>query len=120
MRIYSNKLLTWTEIVHVSQISRLYPGTWQNYNIYRITSVTPFTITSFAPFKYLETDYKYYCYEKLVRNNDMEFFKNINSVTREMRTGKLYNIKYPEFINRDDKIVIYSDVESNFNSNCLY
>jgi hypothetical protein len=106
MRVYSNKILSWTEIVHISQVSRIYPGTWHNYNIYRVSSLIPFTIVSFAPFTYLESDHKYYCYEKMVRNFDMESFKNISYKLSNIRTNTEYNIKYPEFINRDDTIVI--------------
>ena len=63
MRIYSNKLLSWPQIIHVTHAARLYSGVWCNYNFYTIKSIDPLEISTWAPLQLLEKDRYYYCYE---------------------------------------------------------
>jgi hypothetical protein len=65
MRIFSNIILTWTQVIHVSQAARLYPGKWHNYYFYRIASRNPTRIITYSPVYLLQKNKQYYCYNRL-------------------------------------------------------
>jgi hypothetical protein len=64
MRVHSNKLLSWPEVLHVSQVSRAYRGKWLNYELYRIMRIDPLIIHSYSDINKLEEVRTYYLYEK--------------------------------------------------------
>ncbi len=72
MKLYSNKLLTWPSVLHLSTISRLYPGKWFNYNIYNIYRSQPLIIQSYSPISKLNENHQYYCYYKYNRTDIFE------------------------------------------------
>jgi hypothetical protein len=64
MRVHSNKLLSWPEVLHVSQVSRIYRGPWLNYELYRIMRIEPLIIHSYSDIDKLKEIRTYYLYEK--------------------------------------------------------
>jgi hypothetical protein len=67
MKIYSNQLIPWPRILHVTQNSRIAPGLkWLNYNIYQIKSVYPLHISTNSSLSLLTKDRRYACYDEYI------------------------------------------------------
>ena len=80
MRIYSNTLLSWPQILHVSTTARLHVGRWQNYYFYRMNSRAPTNIITYSPISLLQEDREYYCYDRLQRNKLHDSWGNVNEM----------------------------------------
>ena len=84
MRIYSNTLLSWPQLLHVSQVARLQarPGHWHNYYFYRVGARSPTNIITYSPITLLQEDRQYYCYDKLQRNKLPDSWGTVNEMIR--------------------------------------
>lgn len=82
MRIYSCTLLSWPEILHVSQIARfqLSSGRWHNYYFYKVAARAPTNIITYSPISLLQENREYYCYERLLRNKLADSWGNVNEI----------------------------------------
>jgi hypothetical protein len=126
MRIFSNIYLTWPQVLHVSQVSRVHPGPWYNYYIYRITSRNPTQITTYSPINLLYYNTEYYCYNRYNRDIESEKQGNIcEIVTINNQSPTLSNdiwINIPKASNNNDLIVIktfHNKYTMSSNSNCI-
>ncbi len=112
MRIYSNKLLSWPQIIHVSQAARLHSGKWLKYYFYNIQSVKPLEIHTHSPLQLLAENRYYYCYDNNVRSIEKELSGNyIIFLDTELRT-----IYYPVALKSGDFMVIQDDSHPTINS----
>lgn len=117
MRLYSNKLLSWPQMLHAFQAGRLYTGRWQNYYFYRVSRVQPLVITTHSPLEFLQENNQYYCYEKYNRNKTLEGFENICESVFLQNQEMDYNetwIYVPKMINKNDIIVVQRHYSSGF------
>lgn len=73
MRIHSNTLLSWPQILHVSQAARLSRNSWLNYHFYKIQKTRPLIITTNSPIEYLEENCQYYLYENYYHNSELNY-----------------------------------------------
>lgn len=76
MRIFSNIPLSWPQVIHVSQATRIYPGRWQNYYFFRIYSRKPTQIITYSPINLLQMNIQYYCYDNFYRDKRPEELGN--------------------------------------------
>ena len=76
MRIYSNTLLSWPQVLHVFQAARLYPGQWHQYYFYKIKCVDPLVLTTNSPLELLQENCQYYCYDRYYRDPRLEPYGN--------------------------------------------
>ena len=113
MRIYSNTFLAWPQILHLSQLARLYPGRWQNYYMYRIIHNDQLMLKTYSPVELLQENRHYYCYNNC--------YNNYYRYTRLETTGNKYQnsiinnnletwVYIPKFAEDNDIIVIKSDI----------
>jgi hypothetical protein len=101
MRLYSNIPLSWPNIVHTFYTGRLYPGRWHNNYYYRVTSATyPVRIQSECPISLLRDNHKYYCYDLLYRDEELEKYGN------EITNMRGHYIYLPKYISDNDIISI--------------
>jgi hypothetical protein len=118
MRLYSNTILTWPQVVHAFQIARLYPGNWNNYYFYRIKRVQPLILHTNSPVGLLQENYQYYCYTNYLRDKKLEMIGNKrNSVTvqnQEMDYNETF-IYVPKSLGVDDVIVLHNEPEFKYN-----
>lgn len=84
MRIYSSTLLSWPQLLHVSQVARLQtrPDCWHNYYFYRLGARSPTNIITYSPITLLQEDRQYYCYDKLQRNKLPDSWGNVSEIAR--------------------------------------
>lgn len=68
MRLFSNTLLAWPEVLHVFQAARLSTGKWQNYSFSRVLSGE--SLPNVASGKQL------YCYEHFYRKPELDIVIN--------------------------------------------
>jgi len=124
MRIYSNILLSWPTPIHVAQAARLYPGQWQNYNLYKIMKTRPLKIQTHSPIEHLEQDYHYYSYDKYNRDKSLEELGNTLEICSVYnKKNKMYeecSVYIPKTSQINDIIVIrnniINDTPTNYNS----
>ena len=119
MRLYSNKLLSWPQIIHAFQAGRLYSGRWQNYYFYRVSRIQPIVITTHSPLEFLQENNQYYCYDKYIRNKNLEEFENIRESVTLHNQEMDYNenwIYVPKFVAAEDIIVIHNDLARGYPS----
>lgn len=76
MRIYSNVILSWPQVLHAFQAARLYQGRWYNYYFYKINRVQPYILTTHSPLEFLQENCQYYCYDKYYREKRLEQYGN--------------------------------------------
>lgn len=103
MRIFSNTLLNWPDVLHVFHAARLSPHQWQSYSFYRIQKLEPFMIRTNSCPTLLEPSRQFYCYETYHRNTKLE----------QSNCVKLWNYERPVWIPSlaivNDLIVIRQD-----------
>lgn len=121
MRIYSNTLLSWPQVLHVSQATRLYTGKWLNYNFYKIHNTRPLIITTNSPIEHLEENWKYYCYNRYYRDEEFEHYGNTLepcTIINKNKTNDKFCTEIPIYIPKlagyNDIIVFYNDLEKEF------
>ena len=76
MRLYSNTILSWPQVIRLVQSTRLYPGQWLNYYCYRIDNIAPLSLTTYSPIELLQKNSLYYCYYNYHRDKQAEAFDN--------------------------------------------
>jgi hypothetical protein len=109
MRIFSNILLSWPQVLHVSNAARLYPGRWQNYYIYRIMQRDPAEIISYSPIRLLQENREFYCYDRLHRDTQSEALGTESEMVTVNNTPptELW-ITIPKAAKKNDVIAIYT------------
>lgn len=116
MRIYSNTLLSWPNVLHVSQTARIYPGRWLNYYYYKISNIEPLVLTTHSPIELLQENCKYYCYDKYYRDKRPEIFGNtfqiINISNQESDFPKELWGYTPKVATINDIIVIKNNINN--------
>ncbi len=103
MRIFSNTLLAWPEILHVFQAARVNLEPWRNYYFYRIKQPDPLIFSTHSPLNLLQTPRQYYCYEQYELNIRMGQF--ITGSKKTMGT----RVYIPVYATVNDVIVIQDD-----------
>jgi hypothetical protein len=120
MRIYSNTVLSWPQVIHVFQIARLYPGRWQNYYFYKINRVQPYILNTNSPLELLQENCKYYCYEKYTRDKHLEEFGNRFEILSVPNKGSEVGSKtwgyIPKVACANDIIVVQNDTAAGYPS----
>lgn len=118
MRIYSNTILSWPQVLHVSQVARLYSGKWLNYNFYKIQKTSPLIITTNSSIEYLEKNCKYYCYNRYYRDEEFEQYGNILKYCTTNNTKDKFctetSIYIPKLAVCNDIIVFHNDINTGF------
>ena len=113
MRLYSNRLLSWPQLLHAYQAARVYPGRWHHFYFYKIKTVNPLAIITYSPIELLQENCKYYCYDKYERDKRLENYGNtVVSATihnKQIKLGEETWVHIPKMTNVDDIIVIQSD-----------
>lgn len=115
MRIYSNKILSWNEVLHSAYISRIMPNVLlNNRRLYKIIGVHPAIIHTYSPIEFLEKDIMYYTYQYLIRDKSYEHMENsIDIVERINNKPILFHnelrIYLPFTANTGDIIVLYDE-----------
>lgn len=107
MKIFSSKLLSWPQVLHLYQAGRLYPGQWQNYYFYQVLIRKPLSIYTHCPLSLLQENRPYFCYNKFHRDKGLEWqnneFMSVNNY------GVQNTIFYPATIENDDILVVYDE-----------
>jgi hypothetical protein len=117
MYIYSNKLLTWPQVLHVAHAATTYPGKWHNnYYFFQIKMRHPTHILTYSPFNLLDKDQSYYCYDRFYRNKGPEKIGNIsesvNIFDLKNKSSEEKVITIPRDISPNDIILIYQNENS--------
>lgn len=120
MRIYSNTLLSWPQVIHVFQAARLYPGRWYHYYFYKINHVQPYVLTTNSPIELLQENCQYYCYDKYYRDERLEkygnYFEMISVANKEPEFGIETWGYIPKVAAANDIIVIRNDFAKGYPS----
>ena len=113
MRLYSNTILSWPQVLHAFQVARVYPGQWHYYYFYKIQTINPLILTTHSPIELLQENCNYYCYDKYYRDKRFEKYGNIvvsaNIHNKQIRLGEEIWIHIPKMAEVDDIIVVQSD-----------
>ncbi len=109
MRFYSDKILTWNEVLRAAYAARANPGRWLNTHIYKIQSTQPAVLHSSSPIELLQTNRKYYVYDNLLYNNTCERLGNYIDVVRGKNGRPGMHIYLPFTVAPHDVIVIHDD-----------
>jgi hypothetical protein len=107
MRIYSSSILSWTQVLHVYNASRLYSGRWQNYYFYRIKDINPLRIITYSPLNLLQEDRQYFCYYKLHRDKRSETFGNVSELISNPNMFDETLVRIPKYTEPNDLLVIH-------------
>ncbi len=118
MRIYSNTLLSWPQVIHVFQGARLYPGRWLNYYFYKIEHVQPLVLTSYSPIEFLQENCQYYCYDKYYRDKRLEKYGNTRELVSDANQQIWVHI--PKVAGATDIIVVRNDSANGFSIPSLF
>ncbi len=111
MRIFSSVLLSWPQVLHVSNAARVYPGRWQNYYVYRIATVNPTQIISYSPIELLQKNREFYCYDRFHRDIRPEALGNVTEiVTVNNKPSTELWITIPKAVEKNDIIAIHSTI----------
>lgn len=110
MRIYSDKLLAWHEVLHTAYAARINPGKWQNMHIYKIQRTQPAIIRSSSPIELLQKSRKYYLYDNLIYNNTCGHIGNYMDVVRSKSGISDTYIHLPFTVAPQDVIVIHENI----------
>jgi hypothetical protein len=120
MRIYSNTLLSWPQIIHVFQAARLHPGKWLNYHFYKIKTRKPLILTTYSPIELLQENNQYYCYDRYYRDTLLENCKNcfepVSIPNNDFNLGEETWCYIPKFAESTDIIVVRNDITNGFPS----
>jgi hypothetical protein len=106
MRIFSNIVLNWPQLLHVNQVSRLYSGKLGDYQIFRVSMIEPLKINSYSPLNLLEENRPYFCYHNFLRDRTTN---NQNKHVLINDSHRTYFIYVPETVGFNDIIIIHSD-----------
>ena len=113
MRLYSNTILSWPQVLHAFQVARVYPGQWHYYYFYKIQTINPLILTTHSPIELLQENCNYYCYDKYYRDKRFEKYGNIvvsaNIHNKQIRLGEETWVYIPKMAEVDDIIVVQSD-----------
>lgn len=114
MRIYSDKILTWIEILHASYSARIYSGKLNNKYTYKIQCIRPTMLHTFSPIEFLEQNRKYYLYEYLIHNKLCDNLPNFIDIVESVNNKPLlfnndYKIYLPLTVAVGDTILIHED-----------
>ena len=113
MRLYSNTILSWPQVLHAFQVARVYPGRWHHFFFYKIQTIKPLILTTHSPIELLQENCKYYCYDKYYRDKRLEKYGNTvvsaNIHNKQLGLGEETWIYIPKIAEVDDIIVIKSD-----------
>ena len=113
MRLYSNTILSWPQVLHAFQAARLYPGRWYHYYFYKIQHITPLVLTTNSPIELLQENCQYYCYDKYHRDKRLEQYGNTfvsaNIHNKQLGLGEETWIYIPKIAEVDDIIAIRND-----------
>lgn len=117
MRIYSDKILAWNEVLHATYAARINPGNWLNKYIYKIQRIQPTFIHTFSPIEFLEVDRKYYLYDNLLRNRACDHIPNFIDIVEGINGNTLLfnndcKIYLPLTVTVGDIILIHEDTEA--------
>jgi hypothetical protein len=118
MRLYSNTLLSWPQVIHVFQGARLYPGRWLNYYFYKIEHVQPLILTSYSPIEFLQENCQYYCYDKYYRDKRLENYGNTRELVSDANQQIWVHI--PKVAGATDIIVVRNDSANRFSIPSLF
>ena len=115
MRIYSDKLLAWNEVLRASYAARINPGRWLNTHIYKIQRIQPTFINTFSPIELLERDRKYYLYDNLLRNKACDHLPNFIDIIEGVNGSPLlfnndFKIYLPLTVAVGDVILIHEEI----------
>ncbi len=114
MRIYSNTLLSWPQVLYAFQAACLYPGRWMNYYYYRINDIAPLSLTTYSPIELLQENCQYYCYYNYHRDKQAEAFDNsfkmISILNNKPQFGRKSWAYIPKVAEPNDIIVIRDDI----------
>jgi hypothetical protein len=120
MRIYSNTLLSWPQVIHVFQAARLHPRRWLNYYFYKINHVQPYVLTTNSPIELLQENCQYYCYDKYHRDQRLEVYGNrfemISVANKESYFGVETWGYIPKVAGANDIILIHNDLATGYPS----
>lgn len=114
MPIYSNLNLSWPQCLQVFQQTRVYPGKWYNYNLFRIVNDHPLKIHSYSPIKLLQEDRKYYCYN-IFENEHQVQCDNVKQLYT-LNNGFHRNLYLPSNILAGDIILVVSENDKRIKS----
>jgi hypothetical protein len=121
MRIHSNILLPWPQVIHAFNSSRIYNGMWGNFNFFRVTSTYPFDIHSYSSITLLETNRQYYLYNDYFRDTSLEKYgntnKNITIYDPTTRNVGMTQIWIPKISNIGDVILVHTGDNGPINYN---
>jgi hypothetical protein len=115
MRIYSDKILAWNEVLHAAYAARVNPGRWLNTHVYKIKRIQPTIIHTFSPIEFLEKDRKYYLYDNLLRNKACDHLPNFIDIVEGIN-GRMFlfnndcKIYLPLTVAVGDVLLIHEDV----------
>ena len=117
MRIYSDKILAWNEVLHATYAARINPSKWLNTYIYKIQRIQPTFIHTFSPIEFLEVDRKYYLYDNLLRNKACEHLPNFIDIVEGINGNTLLfnndcKIYLPLTVTVGDIIIIHEEEEN--------
>ncbi len=113
MRIHSNIILPWPQVLHAFNSSRIYNGQWGNFNFFKVVSNKPFDINSYSPITLLETNRYYYLYNNYFRDVTQEKYGNViekitiyNPSTKNVETSYIW---IPKIVETGDVILVHTD-----------
>lgn len=108
MRIFSNNLLTWPQVIHLHHAIHVNPRPcmYMNYNIYKIESIHPYRIISLSPLEYLNVPRHYYCYERYFRAHKYEYMNSKFADVFHNNNSNSTMLYFPDNIQPSDAIII--------------
>lgn len=110
MRLFSNSILSWPQVIHATQAARLYPGRWHHYYFYKIYCRQPLVLTTHSPLELLQENCQYYCYDKYYRDKRLEQYGNqfelVSMTNKESDFAQESWVHIPKAAETDDIIVI--------------
>lgn len=111
MRIYSDKILAWNEVLRAAYAARVHPGKWLNTCTYKIQRIQPVMIYTAAPIELLTKDRKYYLYDNLLRNKACDHLPNYIDIIEGVNFKPDTYVYLPFTVAPSDFILIHEDVE---------
>ena len=113
MRIHSNIILPWPQVLQAFNSSRIYNGQWGHFNFFRITSTFPFDIHSYSSINLLETNRPYYLYNNYFRDKTLEKYgntmKRVTIYDPATKNVEMTDIWIPKISNIGDVILVHTN-----------